>query len=73
MFSTKLNPRVKKDGAWWDEEPEISVAIGPDEDYEERQAEIQGIIMESVIEVRPKVEKMKEELTARTLTTSAAS
>lgn len=66
MFSTKLNPRVKKDGAWWDEEPEISVAIGPDDNYADRQAEIQGIIMESVIEVRPKVEEMKEKLKAKT-------
>jgi len=66
MFSTKLNPRVKKDGAWWDEEPEISVAIQPDDDYAERQAEIQGVIMESVIEVRPQVEEMKEKLAKRT-------
>ena len=62
MFSTTLRPQVKGEGEWWDEEPEYTLGAGPDEEYSELQAEVQGVLMESVIEIRPKVEEFKQKM-----------
>lgn len=66
MFSTKIRPQVKKDGAWWSDDPEFSLGVAPDENYSEGQAKIQAAMMESILEVQPKVEKFKEKMAERT-------
>ncbi|MBI5015570.1 MAG: hypothetical protein HZB55_08755 [Deltaproteobacteria bacterium] len=59
MFSTKLRPRVKKDGPWWEEKPEYVLGIGPDEEYGTYQQQVLGALMESVGELRPKVQALR--------------
>ena len=61
MFSSDLRPAVKQDGAWWEKDPEY-VRVETDEEYSEYQARIQGMLMETVLEVRPKVDAMKADL-----------
>ena len=61
VFSTDLRPVVKNDGAWWEKEGEY-VSIGQDKEYTEFQKELQGIMLEAVGEVRPKVESMKQKI-----------
>jgi hypothetical protein len=63
MFSSDLRPAVKQDGAWWEKDPEY-VRVETDEEYSEYQARIQGMLMETVLEVRPKVDAMKANLKA---------
>ncbi|MBI5444079.1 MAG: hypothetical protein HY900_23075 [Deltaproteobacteria bacterium] len=58
MFSTKLRPRVKKDGRWWEEKPEYVLGIGPDEEYGRFQQQVVGALFESIGEVRPKVQAL---------------
>jgi uncharacterized ferredoxin-like protein len=58
MFSSDLRPRVKHDGAWWEGAPEY-VRIGPDEEYARHQERIQGLLVETALEVRPKVDELK--------------
>jgi uncharacterized ferredoxin-like protein len=61
MFSSDLRPRVKQDGAWWEEAAEY-VRIETDPEYSEYQQRIQGMLFETVLEVRPKVDAMKANL-----------
>ena len=61
MFSSDLRPPVKKDGAWWEREREF-VNVGPDKEYSEYQEQLVGAMMETVMEVRPKVEEFKEKV-----------
>jgi uncharacterized ferredoxin-like protein len=61
MFSSDLRPAVKQDGAWWDRDPEY-LRVETDEEYSEYQARLQGMLMETVLEVRPKVDAMKADL-----------
>ncbi len=63
MFSSDLRPAVKQDGAWWEKDPEY-VRVETDEEYSDYQARIQGMLMETVLEVRPKVDAMKADLKA---------
>jgi len=61
MFSSDLRPAVKRDGAWWEKDPEYP-RVETDEEYAEYQARLQGVLAETVLEVRPKVEAMKANL-----------
>jgi len=63
MFSSDLRPAVKQDGAWWEKPPEY-VRVGTDEEYAEYQARLQGMMLETVLEVRPKVDAIKSNLKA---------
>jgi hypothetical protein len=63
MFSSDLRPSVKQDGAWWEKEREY-VRVEADKEYSDYQASIQGMLMETMLEVRPKVDAMKAELKA---------
>ncbi len=62
MFSSKLSPQVKKDGAWWDDEPEFSLGIAATENYADKLAEVEATMMEAAMEVIPKVREFKQEL-----------
>lgn len=63
MFSSDLRPRVKQDGAWWEGTPEY-VRIEADEEYSRYQEQIQEMLLETVLEVRPKVDAIKANLKA---------
>jgi hypothetical protein len=63
MFSSDLRPAVKQDGAWWGKPPEY-LRVGTDEEYAEYQARLQGMMLETVLEVRPKVDAIKANLKA---------
>ena len=65
MFSSDLRPPIKKDGPWWEKEREF-VNIEPDPKYSEYQEQLMAAIMETVVEVRPKVEQGKERMRKRT-------
>jgi hypothetical protein len=58
MFSSDLRPPVKKDGPWWEMPPEFS-QIGPDEEYTQYQERLMGVVLETVMEIRPKVQELK--------------
>ena len=61
MFSSDLRPRVKQDGAWWEKAPEY-VRIEADEEYSRYREQIQGMMVETVLELRPKVDALKANL-----------
>ena len=61
MFSSDLRPSVKNDGAWWEKDPEY-VRVETDKEYSDYQARLQGMLMETVLEVRPKVDAIKAHL-----------
>lgn len=65
MFSSDLRPPVKNDGDWWDKDKEF-VTLGKDEEYINYQYELQGVLMETVIDVRQKVEAMREKMIEET-------
>ncbi|RJP74350.1 MAG: hypothetical protein C4532_02755 [Candidatus Abyssobacteria bacterium SURF_17] len=58
MFSSDLRPQVKKDGPWWEQEKEF-VSIEADPKYSEYQEKLMAALLETVVEVRPKVEEAK--------------
>ncbi|MBW1687730.1 MAG: hypothetical protein JRS35_22060 [Deltaproteobacteria bacterium] len=63
MFSSDLRPSVKQDGACWEKDAEY-VRVETDKEYSDYQARIQGMLMETVLEVCPKVDAMKAGLKA---------
>jgi len=67
MFSSDLRPAVKKDGPWWEKDKEF-VSIGTDEGYSEYQNRLSAVLLETALEIRPKVEEIKMRLatTSRT-------
>lgn len=65
MFSSDLRPPVKKDGPWWEKDREF-VRIEPDTQYSEYQERLMAMLMETVVEVRPKVDEFKERMRKRT-------
>lgn len=65
MFSSDLRPQVKKDGPWWEQEKEY-VNIEPDKEYSAYQEQLMGVLLETIVEVRPKVEEAKERMRSRT-------
>ncbi|UCD56632.1 MAG: hypothetical protein JSV16_12485 [Candidatus Hydrogenedentota bacterium] len=65
MFSSDLRPPIKSDGRWWEKEKEF-VNIEPDEKYSEYQERLLAVMMETVMEIRPKVQEFKERMQKRT-------
>jgi uncharacterized ferredoxin-like protein len=65
MFSSDLRPPVKKDGPWWEQEREF-VDISADKDYSAYQEQLMGMVMETVMELRPKVEDAKARIRGQT-------
>ena len=60
-FAGDLNPPMKADGKWWEKPPEY-LSIGPDPEGDAKAQENKMAMFESIMEVRPKVEAMKESL-----------
>jgi uncharacterized ferredoxin-like protein len=58
MFSSDLRPQIKQDGPWWEKEKEY-IAIESDKEYSNYQDQLMAVILETVMEVRPKVEEFK--------------
>lgn len=65
MFAGDLKPPMKGEGAWWERPPEYG-NIGPDPEYTEFQQKNAGLMLEAVMEVRPKVEAMKQKMIEKT-------
>jgi hypothetical protein len=59
MFAGDLRPPMKGEGKWWERPPEYG-SVGPDPEYTEFQQKNAGLMLEAVMEVRPKVEAMKK-------------
>ncbi len=64
MFAGDLKPPMKGEGEWWTRPPEYG-SIGPDPEYTEFQQRNSGLMLEAVMEVRPKVEELKKRWTAK--------
>jgi hypothetical protein len=64
MFSSDLRPQVKSDGPWWKKEKEC-VSIGADEEYSDCQKQLFAVMMETAMEVRPKVKEIKSRFLRR--------
>ncbi len=65
MFSSDLRPQIKKDGRWWEQEKEF-ISISADKNYSEYQGKLMTALLETVAEVRPKVEEAKERMRQQT-------
>jgi uncharacterized ferredoxin-like protein len=59
MFAGDLKPPMKGEGDWWARPPEYG-SVGPDPEYTAFQQKNAGIMLEAVMEVRPKVETIKK-------------
>ncbi len=64
MFAGDLKPPMKGEGAWWERPPEYG-SVGPDPEYTAFQQKNAGVMLEAVMEVRPKVEAMKKKLKSK--------
>ncbi len=64
MFSSDLRPPVKQDGAWWEKEREYGT-VAQEKEYSEYQDRLFGVVMETIMEVRPKVEAHKQKMRDR--------
>ena len=63
MFSSNMHPWVKDDGPWWDKEhtDRDTARVARDQELEDRMLEARGKLMESVIEIRQKVQEIKRQ------------
>ena len=61
MFAGDLKPPMKGAGDWWARPTEYG-SVGPDPEYTEFQQKNAGIMLEAVMEVRPKVEAIKKRM-----------
>lgn len=59
MFAADLKPPMKGQGDWWARPTEYA-NVGPDPEYTEFQQKNAGLMLEAVMEVRPRVEEMKK-------------
>jgi len=64
MFSADLRPAMKGDGPWWERPPEY-LSVGADPEYTAFQQKNKSLILEAVMEVRPKVQAMKKKMIAK--------
>ncbi len=64
MFAGDLKPPMKGEGKWWERPPEYG-SVGPDPEYTAFQQKNAGLMLEAVMEVRPRVEAMKKKLKAK--------
>jgi len=62
MFSSSIHAPVKDDGEWWKKEhtERDTVKIGHDQELEGQMLEARGLLMETAIELRQKVQAIKE-------------
>ncbi len=67
MFAGDLRPTMKSDGKWWENPPEY-LNVGADPEFVEKDQQNKMALIQSVMEVVPKVEAMKETLKAKTAT-----
>jgi len=65
MFAGDLKPPMKGYGPWW-EKPTEYLKVEPDPEYTEFQEKNKMILLEAVMEVRPKVEAIKQKLKEKT-------
>jgi len=64
MFAGDLKPPMKGPGDWWARPTEYG-SVGPDPEYTAFQQKNTGLMLEAVMEVRPKVEAMKKKLQSK--------